>query len=697
MKLTSHAVNALAYLRPLAMFALAVLVVLSLARLGLVLWQLDRVLAAHMLGAIFVEGLRFDLVVIGFLLAVPSLLLVPFATTSAMARHGNWALRAYLTATFIGVVFLELATPSFINQYDARPNEIFLEYLVYPKEVASTLLAGYSYQLIAALFVIALATVGLRRVLSRSLELPQRPMHLLAAVLLTPALLILCFVAMRSSFDHRAVNPSMAAISTDPMANDLALNSTYSVLYALAETRHEPEGGFRYGSMPSAEALERVRAGMQVAPAQFTDDDIPTLHRQQATRRYSRPKNLVIVLEESLGAEFVGALGGLPLTPNLDALAEQGWWFTNLYATGTRSVRGLEALITGFTPTPAVSVVKLGKSQRDFFTIARVLRSASYDTSFIYGGEGQFDNMRRFFMNNGFDFVIDEDDYANPIFHGSWGVADEDLFARAHEEFVKTRERPFFSLVFTTSNHSPYEYPEGRIEPYDADPHTVNNAVKYADYALGRFFERARASSYWNDTVFLVVADHNSRVFGADLVPVEHFHIPALVLGGGIEPGVYEPVASQIDLPPTLLSLIGISSTHPMIGHDLTRPLFADWAGRAIMQYDDTQAYMLGREVAILRRHMPPATFVYSEGSGLTPAPDDPDLVAAAVAHATWTSDTYEQLRYRIPGEGRPQSGMHLPPSGQPSTSVERERQRVPIDKLHDANTRGDGEYNADP
>jgi phosphoglycerol transferase MdoB-like AlkP superfamily enzyme len=649
MNLRAETVNCLAYLRPLAWFAGAVVVSLTSARLSLVLWQLDRVLAANMLANVFLQGLRFDVVVVGCLLSVPVMFLWLFATTRLMARHGNLLLRVYLSAAFTVVLFLELATPSFINQYDARPNEVFLEYLVYPKEVASTLLVGYGYQLAAALVVIALATTGLWRLLSRSLAVPPRPLHVVAALVMTPMLLIVCFLAMRSSFDHRAANPSMVALSTDPMVNDLALNSTYSALYALAEVRDEPEGGFRYGSMPEAEALERVRADMRIAPTAFIAGDVPTLHRQEATISRARPKNLVIVLEESLGAEFVGALGGRPLTPNLDALAAQGWWFTNLYATGTRSVRGLEALTTGFTPTPAASVVKLGKSQRDFFSIARVLRSAGYDTSFIYGGEAQFDNMRRFFMNNGFDFVVDENDYANPVFHGSWGVSDEDLFARAHAEFAKPRERPFFSLIFTTSNHSPYEYPAGRIEPYDADPHTVNNAVKYADHALGEFFARARTSSYWNDTVFLVVADHNSRVLGADLVPVEHFHIPGLVLGGGIEPGVYAPVASQIDLPPTLLSLIGISSTNPMIGHDLTRPEFAAWPGRAILQYDDTQAYMLGREVAILRRHLPPATFVYTQDEGLTPAPEDSELVATAIAHATWTSDTYEHLRYRLP------------------------------------------------
>src|SRR6185503_17468624 len=244
-----------------------------------------------------------------------------------------------------------------------------------------------------------------------------------------------------------------------------------------------------------------------------------------------------------------------------------------------------------------------------------------------------------------------------PVFYGSWGVADEDVFTRADQEFSKPRERPFFSLVFTTSNHSPYDYPDGRIEPYDADPRTVNNAVKYADYSLGQFFARARASTYWDDTVFLVVADHNSRVFGAKLVPMEHFHIPALILGGGIEPGVYSPVASQIDLPPTLLSLIGVSGEHPMIGHDLTRPEFAAWPGRAILQYGDTQAYLEGSKLAVLRKDLPPAVFEYDGRSGLTPAPADPELVANAIAHADWSSWTYERSAYRLPPHGR-QAGL---------------------------------------
>jgi phosphoglycerol transferase MdoB-like AlkP superfamily enzyme len=661
MSLRQETLSVLRAWRPLAVFAVAMLVVFTLARVGLVAWQYERVAAAHMLKPVFVEGLRFDFVVLGFLLMPLALLMPLFATSRTGLAVGRPLLIGYLLVCVVAAIFLEVATPAFLAQFDSRPNRLFIEYIGYPKEVGSTLLAGYLLHLIVAAILMTVGTFYVLRRL-RAATAGARPLKIVTALVAAFGLFVGGFAAARSTLDHRAVNPSTVAISTDPMVNDLALNSTYTLLYAITEETGEPEGGFRYGEMPEQHALDIVKREMQVAPERFVAGEVPTLHRQDATQPRAKPKNLVIVLEESLGAEFVGALGGKPLTPRLDALAKDGIWFENLYATGTRSVRGLEALITGFTPTPARSVVKLGGSQRDFFTIAQLLKGFGYDTSFIYGGEGQFDNMRRFFMNNGFDFVVDQDDYVNPVFYGSWGVADEDLFKRADEEFAKPRDKPFFSLVFTTSNHSPYEYPEGRIEPYDADPHTVNNAVEYADYALGQFFDRARTRAYWNDTVFLVVADHNSRVYGANLVPVEHFHIPGLILGGGIEPKVYEPVASQIDMPPTLLSMIGISSTHPMIGHDLTRPEFAMGPGRAILQYDGTQAYMVGNKTVILRKHLPPGTFEW-DGAKLNPLPDDDALAETAIAHANWASTSYEKRLYRLPGGDKAQQLSAVEPA----------------------------------
>ena len=175
-------------------------------------------------------------------------------------------------------------------------------------------------------------------------------------------------------------------------------------------------------------------------------------------------------------------------------------------------------------------------------------------------------------MGNGFQQVIGQKDYKNPIFIGSWGASDEDLLNKTHEQLLAHHAsgKPFFTLAFSSSNHAPFEFPDGRIELYEQPKATDNNAVKYADYAIGEFFKKAKKSAYCKDTVFLIVADHDIRVRGETLVPIEHFHIPGLILGADIQPQKIKAITSQIDLPVTMLSLMGISAQHPMTGRDLS-------------------------------------------------------------------------------------------------------------------------------
>ena len=198
------------------------------------------------------------------------------------------------------------------------------------------------------------------------------------------------------------------------------------------------------------------------------------------------------------------------------------------------------------------------------------------------------------------------------------------------------------------SNHSPFQYPDGRIVQYDTEKNTVNNAVKYADYALGDFFRRARSSSYWDDTVFLVVADHNSRVYGSEVIPIERFHIPGLILGGSISSSHFDQVASQIDLGPTLLSLIDVNSEHPMIGHDLTASGSETEPGRAIMQFNATQAYMEDDKVVVMQKDRPVQEFTYVDGHLKHTDVVDRDLERRALAHSVWSSIAYQKGLFRL-------------------------------------------------
>ncbi len=631
---------------PMILFFLFGLLFLTLMRTGLAVYHIKRVDSLAGFLKILVFGIRIDIVTLSFALSLP-VFLTPFLE-GYKASHTAWHifLPLWLSAWAVILVGMESMTPGFIAEYDIRPNRLFVEYLLYPRELISMLVKGYLVHVIIGGASLVLSAFLVFRFMSGLTE-PASNWTFVHKLSLLALFAPLLFLGTRSSLGHRPINPSTVAFSKDSLINDLALNSTYSLLFSVYRMKDEADAAKIYGTMDQDRMMSIVRNGITSHDAVFPDPDIPTLHTLTPTAHPAKPLNLVIILEESLGAEFVARLGGDPVTPNLEALASDGWWFDNLYATGTRSVVGIEAVVSGYPPTPARSVVKLGKSQKNFFTLASVLSQKGYDTRFIYGGDSDFDNMRGFFLRNGFQTIVDVKDFAHPRFKGSWGVSDQDLFDKAHDLFSEKRDKPFFSLVFSSSNHPPYEFPDNTIELYERPKATVRNAVKYADHALGEFFKKARQSAYWDNTVFLVVADHNSHVGGESLVPVSRFHIPGLIIGPGVKPAVYQGITSQIDLPPTLLSIMGISCDVPMIGRDLTRNDPA-LAGRAILQFHQNQAYMTGDRVII---HEPGRKISAYRYQNRTLIPDTPDahLVETALAHALWPSWTYNHLAYRSP------------------------------------------------
>ncbi|UGQ48757.1 LTA synthase family protein [Massilia endophytica] len=624
------------------------LAVLSLSRICLIAWQWQRVSATGLLGEMLVQGVRADLILIGYLL-VPPLMLAPLLAHRYAARLWKPITVAWAGLALLFIIFMELSSPQFIMQFDLRPNRLFIEYLSYPKEVAATLWNGFRVALVLGV----LGTIVLGATVFRLLNAASAnaAMWRSRAVLLSwPLLVILVAVQIRSTTDHRPANPATFALSGDAMVNSLIINSPWSVLDAINSMRKEANSSEIYGEFPREKVFSTVKAAPWLRDYQFNDSELPTLHAQQAAVSRERPLNLVIVLEESLGATFVKSLGGLPVTPELEKLKEEGWWFEQLYATGTRSVRGIEAVVAGYAPTPARSVVKLSLAQHNFYTLALGLGKQGYHTEFVYGGEAHFDNMRGFFTGNGFQNVVDRRDMS-PRFEGSWGASDEDLFDKSLErlKFLHAQKKPFFSLIFSSSNHEPFEFPDGKIALHDPNKQTVNNAVKYADFALGRFIAEAKKQDYWKDTVFLIVADHDNRVYGNSLVPVKKFHIPGLILGADITPKRITTLASQIDLAPTLLSLIGVSSTHPMIGRDLVKD--GSSPGRALLQFDNYFTWLEDGTATILRPSQPPILGNYNAASGelqLTDRTPSQAQVDQAMAHVILPSLLYREQRYRL-------------------------------------------------
>lgn len=604
------------------------LVVLFLfGRLFLFIWQFDRfstVNESYYLS--FVYGLKMDTILILFLL-IPLLLLLTLAP-KFLSKFVDRLLTYYYLIVLMLAVYIESATFPFFMQYDVRPNFLFVEYLEHIKEVSATLIANYKLALfltLIAMFVIA--KVYLKN--SKNQFIPVFKISYIKRFLLFLPLFLVFFIGIRSSFGHRPANISDALYSSNRILNEVTKNSLYSIFYAIYSNKHESNIK-RYGSMLSTNAINRVKNRLNIennGSKYIFNRDVKTNFSRQ------KSKNLVIFIQESIGAQFIEALGGeRGITPNLNRLANEGILFTETYSNGTRSLRGLAGLVAGNFSVPGKGVLKRNKSQQNFFTMASLLDDYGYETVFLYGGESRFDNMKSWFSGNGFKKIIEQSDFIDPEYVGSWGVSDEDLVVRSNQEFKKyyKNNQKFAAVMFSTSNHSPFDFPENKIELVkNVEVKSVKNAIKYADYAIGKFIEIARKEQYYKDTVFVIVADHDIRVYGDDLVPVNRFHIPALILGEGISPMKYEKITTQPDILATSLDLIGIDRlNYPIQGHSI----FSDKKQNiAFMQFNDYYALRQDDKVAIIRPEKKALTFTYKNKT-LKPASHDIELEKDALA-----------------------------------------------------------------
>ncbi len=550
----------------LAGIALAVFVAVSLVtRLVLLVENGDWSLASPglLLPALAI-GLAYDL-------AAGVWWILPFAMLAWLWPDGPRS-RIPLAATalalaagaFLAWVFVAASEFVFWNEFATRFNFIAVDYLVYTNEVIGNI--RQSYDLRPAFAAIGVATALLVAVAARPFLAASRPsgMRLRSRTLAFAAFASLAVVSFL------AVDDRLKEFAPQAQAVQLAGNGHWEFFHAFRTNEIDYEQFYRTEPLAKAYSIMRHEFEHSGHP-DFTQNGSMPIERQVHGAGTEKKLNVVLVSVESLGAEFVGALGDRRgLTPNLDRLAAEGMFFTRVYATGTRTVRGLEALSLSIPPTPGYSVVKRPNNEH-LRTIGEVFDEKGYESLYLYGGYGYFDNMNYFFSNNGYTVVDRTAIPAAEIHHENiWGVADEDLFALALREADRRHAagKPFFAHVMTTSNHRPFTYPEGRVDVPSGK--SREGAVKYADWAIGDFIDRARAKPWFGDTVFVIVADHTSSARGKTDLPIEGFHIPLLVYAPRhVQPRRVDYIASQIDVPPTILALLGFSYRSRFFGQDI--------------------------------------------------------------------------------------------------------------------------------
>ncbi|MEV9594768.1 LTA synthase family protein [Aliarcobacter butzleri] len=581
-----------------------------------------------------------DTIVICIILVIPTIFLA--ITPKIFSNFISKFLSIYILFFLLIALFIECASFPFFAQYDLKPNYLFIEYLEYPQEVTSLLFKDYKFQFIAV-FILIIATI---KIYSKSkfinFEQVFKQNYISRILILAPILLVL-FLGIRSSLGHRPVNISDALYSENRVINEITKNSLHSLGYAYYSNKKAENNISKYGKIDIKEAYKVASLAIGI---DYKDEKKPFYREVKSKLTSKKQKNLVIFIQESMGAQFTGFIGKQNFTPNLDNLAQDYLSFTNLYSNGTRSVRGLAALTSGTLPINGIEVIKRNKSQEGYFTIASLLKPYGYKSSFIYGGEARFDNMKGWYLGNGFDEVIEQKDFTNPIFTSTWGVSDEDLVIKANEKFKSYYENKekFVSVMFSSSNHMPFELPDGKIEFEKNIPKTsVENAIKYADFAIGKFFELAKKEDYFKDTVFVVIADHNVRVYGDQIVPIDMFQIPAVIVSSDIPHQIFTNLTSQSDVLATALDLIGIDLSYPILGNSIFKD---NKKNINLMIFDEIYAYRKEDKVAILVPNMPIKTYLYKDKK-LIEIENDLVLEKEALALIYVLDDMYKNKSYK--------------------------------------------------
>lgn len=568
-----------------------------MAAIAITIWLILRIVLWFQVGAsqipplqalkAFAVGAWFDVNALCFLL-VPFLLLSLVMPNrwraKPWANKVRWALAFFVT---FGLLFGAVSELIFWQEFTTRFNFIAVDYLIYTNEVIGNIRESYPVPLI--LLAIALVAAVILLVLSQFIQFDSafKPFKHKAKLFIAAIALPL--------ISYQFANIDQMEISKNAYANELAGNGLYS--FSAAAHRNELDYDKFYKTIPQVQA-DKVLASNGVERKPLSKALLGTEHDEAleaieigAFKR--RPKNIILISVESLSADYLGSYGNKEnLTPYLDALAKESLVFDKIFATGTRTVRGLDALSLGAPPIPGQAIVHRPNNEH-LATVGEMLEAQNFSTFFIYGGYGVFDNMNNYFRGNDY-VVVDRTDFDKSTIQSEniWGVDDESLFNNAlmiFDKNVKTH-KPFFAHIMTTSNHRPYTFPAGKI---DLPQGKREGAVKYTDYAIGQLIKNAKTKPWFKDTLFIIVADHCSSVAGKTKLPVNKYHIPLFFYAPDMLPaGHYTRMASQVDIAPTILDLLGAKGDDHFFGKALFEEAGEQIASRAfISNYQELGYY----------------------------------------------------------------------------------------------------------
>ncbi|MBA1288735.1 LTA synthase family protein [Pseudomonas japonica] len=615
---------------------LAIMVLLSGLRAALLAYNLESAgdASTSALVEAFLNGLRFDLRLVVYLL-VPLLL----AILSARAMAARGVFRAWLTITSSLVLFAGLLEMDFYREFHQRLNGLVFQYVKEdPKTVMSMIWYGYPvvrYLLAWALvtWLLSLVFKGIDRITwpRGAVVMARASAPWYGRVAVFVVVLLVAVVAARGTLRQGPPLRWGDAYTTDSnFANQLGLNGTLTLATAAKSRMSEDRDNIWQATLPQAQATRTVRDMLVTANERLIDTD------SAAVRRVFTPpagntlpiRNVVVILLESFAGHSVGALGSdANITPYFDKLSKEGLLFDHFFSNGTHTHQGMFATMGCFPNLPGFEyLMQTPEGSHKLSGLPAMLSARDYNDVYVYNGDFAWDNQSGFFSNQGMTTFIGRDDFVNPVFSDpTWGVSDQDMFARGNEELDKltAQGKPFYALLQSLSNHTPYALPKDLpVEPVtgrgNLDQHLT--AMRYSDWALGQFFEKAKQSPYYNQTLFVIVGDHG---FGNERqlteMDLSRFNVPLLLIAPGIQDkfgAVNHTVGTQIDIVPTIMGRLGGEAQHQCWGRDLLNLQQGDQGFGVIKPSGSEQsvAIVTGDRILIESRDMEPKLYRYTLG-----------------------------------------------------------------------------------
>jgi len=523
---------------------------------------------------IYGAGFTYDLTFVIYFSLFFSFILLVVPNRLFHSRFSKIITPVFAFILLYGFYFTLVAEWLFWDEFHTRFNFLAIDYLIYRHEVTQNIYESYPLiTLLGAIFAAAALTLYFtrKRLQNYLLETELFPVRARFTAAITIAALLSYFL----------IGQPLKELSNNNYSNELAANGAYQFCAAFRNNKLDYRAFYALGDDYKLSTRLKKQVFQNNSQAN-KNKELYDLERNITNTAPEKKLNVFLITVESLSAKYLTRFGKKKdITPFLDQWLKEGLLFTNFYATGTRTTRGLEAITLSLPPTPGRSLVKR-PHQTPILSLGEIFRQHNYDVAFIYGGRGFFDNMNAFFSFHNYR-CIDQTDFSDneATFTNAWGVCDEDLYNKAINEASQDYQagQPFFFHLMTTSNHKPYSYPEGKIDL----PSGCNRAgaVKYTDYAFKQFISRAKKQPWFAETIFVVVADHCAHSAGKTGLPVAKYHIPLFIYAPDHLPAEEnDKLSSQIDIAPTILGLLNFSYQSSFFGEDILRN---DFQSRALI------------------------------------------------------------------------------------------------------------------